>query len=41
VTDHDLAGADEDFLHEQAQDALAVPGGCGDRGFAEGGDPGG
>src|SRR6266581_7585168 len=37
VTDHDLAGADQDFLHEQAQDALAVPDGCGDRGFAEGG----
>src|SRR6266568_3297922 len=28
VTDHDLVGADEDFLHEQAQDALAVPDGC-------------
>jgi hypothetical protein len=37
VTDHDLAGADQDFLHEQAQDALAVPDGCGDRGFAVGG----
>ena len=37
MTDHDLAGADQDFLHEQAQDALAVPDGCGDRGFAEGG----
>src|SRR5260370_20765409 len=37
VTDHDLAGANQDFLHEQAQDALAVLDGCGDRGFAEGG----
>ena len=37
VTDHDPAGADQDFLHEQAQDALAVLDGCGDRGFAESG----
>ena len=37
MTDHDLAGANQDFLHEQAQDALAVLDGCGDRGFAEGG----
>src|SRR5260370_38028300 len=36
VTDHDLAGANQDFLHEQAQDALAGLDGCGDRGFAEG-----
>src|SRR5271170_7783722 len=37
VTDHDLAWADQDVLDEQAQDPLAVLDGCGDRGFAEGG----
>jgi hypothetical protein len=37
VTDHDLAWADQDFLYEQAQDALAVFDGCGGRRFAEGG----
>jgi hypothetical protein len=36
VANHDSAGADQDFLYEQAHDALAVPDGCGDRGFAEG-----
>ena len=36
MADHDLAGADQDFLHEQPHDALAVLNGCGDRGFAEG-----
>src|SRR6266516_6854693 len=35
VADHDLAGSDEDFLDEQAHDALTVLDGCGDRGFAE------
>src|SRR5437773_3584102 len=35
VADHDLAGGDEDFLDEQAHDALTVPGGCGGGGFAE------
>src|SRR5260370_23120286 len=34
VTDHDLAGANQDFLHEQAQDALAVLRGLGGPGFA-------
>src|SRR5271169_2445337 len=37
VTDHDLAWADQDLFHEQAQDALAVFDGCGGRRFAEGG----